>query len=388
MDKLKMETPNLVVFNDLIKYIKQTNNYLQAINAKSINISLTTRNWLIGFYIKEYEMNGADKAKYGEHLFTEISQKLKNIPRCEKRELNRYVEFYTSYKQIGETVSPQLKLNLQLTDYQRNIIGETLSPQLKILEESKTNPRQVSGDILLKKLSFSHFCELLTIKEPLKRLFYEVECIKGTWSVRELKRQINSLYFERSGLSKDKNKLAELANFDAQIDNPKLTIKDDYIFEFLGLNSKYVMSESKLEDALLDKIQDFLFELGNGFCLEARQKRIIIDEEYYYADLVFYHRILKCHIIIELKNEAFNHNNIGQLNAYVSYYKENMMTTHDNPPIGILLCTKNKQTLAKYALAGLDEQLFVSQYKLELPEKSKLEKLIDENLEILENKNT
>jgi predicted nuclease of restriction endonuclease-like (RecB) superfamily len=224
---------------------------------------------------------------------------------------------------------------------------------------------------------------LLAIDDDTKRLFYEVECIKGGWSVRELKRQINSLYYERSGLSKDKAKLAELANLKAEPQEPKLVIKDPYIFEWMGLDSADVMSESKLEGLLIKNLESFLLELGNGFCFEARQKRITIGDEQYFVDLVFYHRILKCHVLIELKLEEFNHENIGQLNTYVSWYKKNMMSEGDNPPVGILLCSAKNKTLVEYALAGMDNNLFVSKYMLELPKKEDMEKFIEEQVKEL-----
>ena len=157
-------------------------------------------------------------------------------------------------------------------------------------------------------------------------------------------------------------------------------VRDPYIFEFLGLKPKEVMSESHLEDQLLDKLQEFLLEMGHGFCFEARQKRILIGGEYFFVDLVFYHRLLKCHVLLELKLEAFNQGNIGQLNTYVSWYRKNMMIQGDNPPIGILLCTGKNHVLAEYALAGMDNNLFVSKYLLELPKKEDMQRFIEEQM--------
>ena len=233
---------------------------------------------------------------------------------------------------------------------------------------------------LIQKLSFSHFAELIAISDETKRSFYEIECIRGNWSVRELKRQIGSLYYERSGLSMDKKKLASLAREGAEINSPRMAIRDPYVFEFLGLKPSEVMSESHLEDQLLDKLQDFLLELGHGFCFEARQKRILIGNVHNFVDLVFYHRILKCHVLVELKIEPFSHENIGQLNTYVSWYKKNMMMDGDNPPVGILLCTQRDRTLVEYALAGMDNGLFVSKYQLELPRKEEMQRFIEEQL--------
>ncbi len=217
---------------------------------------------------------------------------------------------------------------------------------------------------------------MIAISDNTKRSFYEIECIRGNWSVRELKRQIGSLYYERSGLSKDKKKLTEQAQEGTEAADPRLAIRDPYVFEFLGLKPRETMSESHLEDQLLDKLQDFLLELGHGFCFESRQKRILIGNTHNFVDLVFYHRILKCHVLVELKVKQFSHENIGQLNTYVSWYKKNMMSEGDNPPIGILLCTQSDQTLVEYALAGMDNGLFVSKYQLELPKKEEMQRFL------------
>lgn len=258
-------------------------------------------------------------------------------------------------------------------------IWRTLPANSKTLPPSPKQPA-IQALELIQRLSFSHFAELIAISDETKRLFYEIECIRGNWSVRELKRQIGSLYYERSGLSKDKKKLAALAQEGAEAADPKLAIRDPYIFEFLGLKPREVMSESYLEDQLLDKLQDFLLELGHGFCFEARQKRILIGDTYNFVDLVFYHRILKCHVLVELKLEQFSHENIGQLNTYVSWYKKNLMSEGDNPPIGILLCTQRDRTLVEYALAGMDNDLFVSKYQLELPKKEDMQRFIEEQI--------
>jgi len=238
----------------------------------------------------------------------------------------------------------------------------------------------VPPERLVNQLSYSHLRMLVELEDDLKRTFYEIECIRGNWSVRELKRQIASLYFERSGLSRDKKKLSELANASAEVDAPQLVIRDPYVFEFLGLKPKEVMPESDFEQALLDKMQEFLLELGTGFCFEARQQRILIGDEHFFVDLVFYHRILKCHVLLELKTEPFSHEAIGQLNAYVSWYQANVMNDGDNPPVGILLCTRKNHALVQYALAGMTNQLFVSKYQLELPSKEQMQRFLDEQL--------
>lgn len=184
----------------------------------------------------------------------------------------------------------------------------------------------VPAQQLVERLSFSHFAELLQLDDPLQRAFYEVEALRGNWSVRELKRQIATRYYQRTGLSTDKAAIAALAHAKAEQATPQHIIRDPYVFEFLGLKPQETVTEGQLEDALLDKLQTFLLELGHGFCFEARQKRLLIGGEHFFVDLVFYHRVLKCHVLIELKNDAFQHEHLGQLNAYVSYYKQHHMT--------------------------------------------------------------
>jgi len=229
---------------------------------------------------------------------------------------------------------------------------------------------------LFQRISYTHFVEIIRLKEPIKRLFYEMECIKGTWNVKELKRQIGSLLFERTGLSKNKEKLLAMARENLDVQIIESIIRDPYIFEFLGLKQQEVFPEKDLEQALLDHLMHFLLELGKGFCFEARQKRIIIDNEHHFIDLVFYHRLLHCNVLIELKTERFNHKHSGQLNLYLEYYKKYEVAKEDNPPIGILLCTDKDEEHVEFATAGLDDKVFVAKYLLALPGKKQLEQFI------------
>jgi predicted nuclease of restriction endonuclease-like (RecB) superfamily len=326
---------------------------------------LTLRNWVIGFYLFEFEQHGTDRAAYGKKLYDRVADRLTQdgFQRTDARELRRYRQLYLSYPQIREA------LPAKITEQSSIPIRETASPELAL-------PAQR----LLQSLSFSHLLELIKIDSPLKRTFYEVECTRGHWSVRELRRQIASLYFERSGLSSDMVKLATLMECKAEPETAALAIRDPYVFEFLGLRPQEAMGESELEDALLNKLQDFLLELGRGFCFEARQKRILIGGEHFFVDLVFYHRILKCHVLLELKVNGFTHEHIGQLNTYVSWYHANVMREGDSPPVGILLCTEKNHALVKYALARIDNQLFVSKYQLELPDEAKMRAFLEEQL--------
>lgn len=351
-------------FTRLIESIRHIHEDLAAQASRAVNVSLTLRNWLIGCYIAEYELYGADRAAYGENVLSELSARLNGVSNCNRRQLYRYLRFYRLYPQIVGTASPQFQ-RLLPASVRSEKVG-TASP----LSGFPTSP-------FLEVLSYSHIEQLVDIEDDTKRAFYQTECIHGNWSVRELKRQVASLYYERSGLSHDKRKLAELANQGADAQASQLAVRDPYVFEFLGLKPKEVMSESHLEDQLIDKLEEFLLELGNGFCFEARQKRILIGGEHFFIDLVFYHRILKCHVLVDLKLEKFTHENIGQLNTYVSWYRQNMMNEGDNPPIGILLCTDKNHALAEYALAGMDNNLFISKYMLDLPKKEDMQAFIE-----------
>jgi predicted nuclease of restriction endonuclease-like (RecB) superfamily len=354
-------------FAALVDAIRQVHQRLTAQAGRAVNVSLTLRNWLIGGYIAEFELHGANRAIYGERLLDELSSALRkvHVSSAGRRQLYGFLSFYRAYPEIVRSLPAQFR-HLLPAPVRTERKMRTVSAQLKI-----------SAKDLVSSLSYSHLEQLVIIEDPLKRSFYEIECLRGNWSIRELKRQIGSLYFERSGLSQNKEKLAELEQSGAERAEPQLAIRDPYIFEFLGIKSREVMRESDLEDALLDKLQDFLLELGHGFCFEARQKRILIGDTHGFVDLVFYHRILKCHVLVELKIEAFTHENLGQLNTYVSWYRKHMMADHDNPPVGILLCTQKDHALIEYALAGMDNKLFVSKYQLELPAREEIQRFLE-----------
>ena len=366
-------------FESLVTTIVQIHHRAQDFATKAVNIGLTLRNWLIGHRIVEFEQNGKDRATYGERLLPELAQRLvkAGLKRVDARELRRFRLLYTVYPQIRETLSPELLAQSGIAPLimflqSDSSIRESVSPESQIVESVSPQLSPVHPD-LVQRLSFSHLAELLELTDETHRRFYEIECIRGNWSVRELRRQIASLYYQRSGLSKDKTQLSAMAHAAAETLQPSQIIRDPYIFEFLGLRSQDTMGESDLEDALLDRLQEFLLEMGHGFCFEARQKRILIGGEYFFVDLVFYHRVLKCHILVELKTAAFSHENLGQLNTYVAYYKKHEMTAGDQPPIGILLCTRKNEALVEFALGDISNQLFVSRYAVEMPDKAAME---------------
>lgn len=286
-----------------------------------------------------------------------------DLARLLDRQLYAYLAFYRAYPQIVRTASA---LSAPILARPR------LEEKVRTLSALSPVVPAADPETLIGRLSYSHFEQLVELADPLQRTFYETEALRGNWSVRELKRQIASQYFERCGLSTDKTTLARLAQASAEPACRRDLIRDPYVFEFLGLQPREVMSEGQLEDALLDKLQDFLLELGHGFCFEARQKRLLIGSEHFFVDLVFYHRILKCHVLIELKNDAFKHEHLGQLNSYVGYYQKHEMAEGDQPPVGILLCTRKNEELVEYALAGMSNQLFVSRYQVQLPGKDEI----------------
>ena len=355
-------------FGDLTSIIQTTHDAALSSAVKAINRMQTMRNWLIGYYIVEYEQNGKDRAEYGAKLLKKLEERV-NRKGISITLLKNSRSFYLYYPQMVENLVPA--------------ISPTVSDQLVKQEEKSptvSDQFKTSGKKIISLLSFSHIVELLTLDDPLARYFYEQECIKCTWSVRELRRQISTNLYVRAGISANPDKLLSLPSMQGH-DSVELQIRQPFTFEFLGLKAQDIVDEHDLEEALISHLQEFILELGKGFCFESRQKRIIIDDEYYYPDLVFYNRILHCGVIIELKNEEFSYENFGQLNAYVSHYRENEMQPGDNPPIGILLCTRKGKKMVEYALAGMDNQLFVSTYMLQLPDKKTLEEFLLKQLE-------
>lgn len=364
-------------FENLIAQIKTVQQCLSQQAALSVNIAISCRNWLIGCYIVEFEQKGEDKANYGERLLKCLEEKI-NIAGLTERRFREFRRLYIVYPQLGAVISNYLETNQDGISIRRTASAESQNVDLQSIAIRRTASAelekwQTPPEKLLFQLPYSHLLLISKIDEPIKRAFYESETIRGCWSYKELERQINSLYFERCGLSKDKQKLSLVVNQNAHKLEPTDIINNPMSLEFIGLKEKGIVLESDLETALLNHLQEFLLELGNGFCFEARQKRILVDDVYYKADLVFYHRILKCHVIVELKTDKFKHEYASQLNLYLNYYKNEVMQHDDNPPIGLLLCTDYGQTTVRYAIAGLDENIFVSKYKINLPTENELQ---------------
>ena len=225
---------------------------------------------------------------------------------------------------------------------------------------------------LFDRLSFTHIVQLLHVEDSMQREFYAIEAMRGPWSVRELQRQIDTNYYARSGWSKKSELLSKKINLTAERQTFEQDVKSPYYFEFLGLSSKDIIDENDLEAAIVSHLKDFIMELGMGFCLEEEQKRLLIDDRYYKADLVFYHRILKCHCIVELKAHRLNYADVAQLNMYIEYYRKHYMQPDDYPPVGLLLCTEYGQEMVEYLTPFTDPQLFIAKYELQLPSKEKI----------------
>ncbi|MFC1621258.1 YhcG family protein [Candidatus Omnitrophota bacterium] len=289
--------------------------------------------WGIGKEIVEFEQKGKKRGVYGERLIERLSKDMT--------------------QKFGRGFSPA-NLKMMRLFYRRFPIRQAVSDESKAI------------------LSWSHYCELLKIDNPASRSFYEQESVQNNWSVRELKRQINSMLFARLALSKGAKAIARMARKGHIIEKPEDAIKDPYILEFLNLKEETYYTEGQLEQALIDKLKYLLLELGKGFVLVARQKRITVSNRHYYIDLVFYNRLLKCFVLIDLKTGELDHSDIGQMNFYLNYFKENEKIKGENNPIGLILCAKKNNIFAKYVLGGLGNKIFASKYKLALPSEQKL----------------
>ena len=384
--------------SQLITAIQSTHEQAQRYAHQQVNNSLTIRNWVTGFYLFQFEQNGEDRAVYGAKLYKTIAENLKTkgLKGFSYTALHQYKQFYQTYPGFIQTVSElfadmnssivqTVSEQSQNTDNESIAKRGTLSNVLKFLtlsgklETESFNQTEAElsfpPEVLLSRLSFSHFIELLNADTPLKRAFYEVQAVKNNWSVRELNRAMSTLLFERTGLSTQKE--AVIAKIKDKIQTlPIDVVKNPYFLEFLGLEEKSEYSENDLEEAIISHLQKFLIELGRGFCFESRQKRITFNNKHYRIDLVFYNRILKCHVLLDLKVGEFDHADAGQMNVYLNYFRKNEMTDHDNPPVGIILCASKDNALVEYATTGLPQEVFVSKYLVQLPTVEELKMLI------------
>lgn len=377
-------------FDSLVHTIHSVQDALQEQAAHAVNLALTARNWLIGYYIVEFEQRGEDRAEYGEQLLKKLETSIKKKGMTERR-FREFRRLYIVYPQLGSEVAKYL---VSLPIGFRNLLNNSAkeirqtSAKSQIPAIRRTSAELVvaedwmlPAEMLFNRISYSNLSLISQIDDPVKRSFYEIENIKGCWSNRELDRQISSSYFERSGLSKNKTALSAMVKQEAVKLTPVDILHEPVTLEFLGFKSKETWTESDLEEAIINHMQEFLLEMGNGFCFEARQKRILIDSDYFKADLIFYHRILKCHVIVDIKIDRFRHEYASQMNTYLNYYRYEVMQPDDNPPVGLLLCTGKGDTLVKYATAGLDQNIFVQKYMINLPSVEDLTSYIEKETE-------
>ena len=377
-------------FDSLVHTIHSVQDALQEQAAHAVNLSLTARNWLIGYYIVEFEQHGEDRAEYGEQLLKKLETSINKKGMTERR-FREFRRLYIVYPQLGSEVAKYLgSLPIGFRNLLNNSAKEIrqTSAKSQIPTIRRTSAELVvaedwmlPAEMLFNRISYSNLSLISQIDDPVKRSFYEIENIKGCWSNRELDRQISSSFFERSGLSKNKAALSAMVKQEAVKLTPVDILHEPVTLEFLGFKSKETWTESDLEEAIINHMQEFLLEMGNGFCFEARQKRILIDSDYFKADLIFYHRILKCHVIVDIKIDRFRHEYASQMNTYLNYYRYEVMQPDDNPPVGLLLCTGKGDTLVKYATAGLDQNIFVQKYMINLPSVEDLTSYIEKETE-------
>jgi predicted nuclease of restriction endonuclease-like (RecB) superfamily len=326
---------NIEIYQKLVDSIGFTIESARLRAIQTVNNELLKANWEIGRYIVEYEQHGNEKAEYGSSLLTNLSKDLKS-------------RFGKGFSKSNIYLMRQFYLKYQIF---RSVIG---------------------------KLTWTHYGELLSVSDDIARGFYEKQADNDNWSVRELKRQISSSLFERLALSRDKSGVLKLSEKGLIISEPKDIVKDPYVLEFLQIPQEYRMTESKLEQKIIDNLQTFLLELGKGFSFIGRQYRITLDNDHYYVDLVFYHRILKCFVLIDLKTKHVKHQDIGQMNMYLNYFKSEENTEGDNPPIGIVLGADKNNILVEYAIGGISNNIFVSKYQIYLPDRKILEQKVKE----------
>ncbi len=354
----------------LVNLFQDTHNELQSRAARSVDSSLVVRNWLFGWYIVEFENGGAERAElYGKRLIDILSESLSNlgIKGMSPTNLRKFREFYQNYKiqQALPVISPNANQKIQ----------QALPAELDKFPETMQNTIEYLSSRFV--LGWTHYVTLMTVKNDEERRFYEIEAAKNGWGYRELERQINSALFERLVLSRDKNGVKELSIKGQIVEKPADIIKNPYILEFTGLEPQKKYTEHELETAIIDKLELFILELGKGFLFESRQKRFSFDNRHFFVDLVFYNRLLKCFVVIDLKIGDLKHQDLGQMQMYVNYFDRYVKTEEENPTVGILLCLTKSDSLVELTLPK-DSNIYASNYQLYLPSKEELKKQIEE----------
>lgn len=367
------------------------------------------RNWLIGAYIVEFEQSGKDRAKYGARLLETLAHDLRvrgleglgiSILERSRRFYLLYPEFRAAIPQpvvaqlgrrqgigalaIPYAPSPELSLailgspEIPYTPSTESAIAVRRRRKgQSLIGQSAVRPIRALSPQALLRFSWSQWSELIRLDDPLKRAFYENECLKGNWSVRQLQRQIGSLLYERTGLSRNKKAVVARARRQEAQQTIEDLIRDPYVLEFTGLGARPEYTESDLETELLNHLQKCLLELGAGFLFEARQRRITVGREHDYIDLVFYHRHLRCHVLLDLKICSFKHGDAGQMNFYLNWRRENVTAAGEQPPVGIILCSDKDRTKVQFATAGMDNKLFVTRYLTALPSAEQLQRFVE-----------
>ena len=344
--------------------------------ARTVNTTQVVANWLIGREIVEEEQRGRHRAEYGQQLIFQLSGQLKTDFGTGYSVQNLFYmrQFYQSYPLLV----PASEIFHAVRG--KSVESESIATEkLHALRGESWQPGQLHPN-----LSWTHYRTLLRVDKTEARTFYEIEAIHNNWSARELERQINSLLYERLALSKDKKGLIRLATKGQVIQRPTDVFKDPVVMEFLGLPASPKLVESDLEEALIHNLQRFLLELGKGFAFVSRQERITLEGDHFYIDLVFYHTILKCFVLIDLKVGKLTHQDLGQLQLYVNYYDRERRTKGDNPTLGLILCTDKNDAVVRYTL-GPDQQkkIFASRYKLHLPTEAELQAELRRELRLL-----
>ena len=346
--------------------------------ASTINTAEVYAKYEIGRHIVESEQNGEQRAQYGKHILKDLSEKLTATYGAgwSYSNLRQIRQFYIIYSNLTNTVY-QIKNDNR---YLSNSVKQTTK------YNNDTNIGLNNLDRPKFSLSWSHYLILMRIENPDERSFYEIECNRQMWSVRQLSRQVNSSLYERLALSRDKDSVIRLAQDGLIVEKPSDIIKNPITLEFLGLKPDAIYTESKLENAIIGKMQHFLLELGKGFLFEARQKRFTFDEQHFYVDLVFYNRLLQCYVLIDLKTDRLSHQDLGQMQMYVNYYDRYMKQEFEKPTIGILLCKEKSDALVQLTLPE-EANIYATQYSLYLPDKTLLQSKLKQWIEEFEENN-
>ena len=365
------------LYADIKQLIEQAKSFV----VQNINTTLVFTNYHIGKMIVEDEQQGSERAKYAEKILLNLSRKLtKEFGKgYTKRNLELMRKFYLTYSKAKLLISQSPKTKSAISQF--NIAQSPI--QQSVIANSKqmmTAQSLIAQFGELFKLGWTHYILLMRIENEEERNFYEIETANNNWSVREFQRQFNSSFYERIALSGDKKKVKELSSKGQIITQPIDILKEPYVLEFLGLREESVYTETELETALINKLEHFLLELGKGFLFQSRQQRITFNGENFYIDLVFYNRILKCFVLIDLKIGALKHQDIGQMQMYVNFYDREIKEKDENKTVGMVLCKQTNKAVVEYTLPEDNNQIFAREYKLYLPSKKQLQNLLLEKI--------